>query len=329
MIFILKDGSSFSSLKEKIGLSSSSYRLVDIYGKRVVVAWPDENLKGIKDEAVEVKVIPHAKYQLSSKAFKEKTIVKVDQVDIGGEGIVVAAGPCSVEGEDQAIEIAKAVKRSGASLFRGGVFKPRTSPYSFQGMGYEGLKILRKVKEETGLSVVSELMDVREISSFDKHIDMLQVGARNSQNYPLLKELGKIKKPVLLKRGFGNTVEEWILSSEYILLEGNGDVVLCERGIRTFERSTRFTLDVGGIVVAKTLTHLPLCADPSHPAGKKDYVESLALASIAAGADMLLIEVHNNPEKALSDADQQLTIMEFEKLMKKLKSLAIALGRRL
>jgi 3-deoxy-7-phosphoheptulonate synthase len=227
------------------------------------------------------------------------------------------------------IEVAKALKRLGVSILRGGAFKPRTSPYTFQGLGEEGLKILKRVSEETGMPIVSEIMDLRDISLFKEYVHMLQIGARNSQNFPLLREVGRSGKPVLLKRGFGNTVDEWLQSAEYILLEGNGSLILCERGIRSFESGTRFTLDIGGAVLAKKLTHLPICVDPSHPAGKRDLVAPLALASVAAGVDMLLIEVHPNPKKALSDSEQQLTIEEFSKLIDKLRSVAKAIGRDL
>ncbi|MEM3776994.1 MAG: 3-deoxy-7-phosphoheptulonate synthase, partial [Metallosphaera sp.] len=206
-------------------------------------------------------------------------------------------------------------------------YKPRTSPYSFQGLGEEGLKILKKASEQTGLPVVSEILDARDRDAFARYVDMVQIGARNSQNFTLLREMGKLGKPVLLKRGLGNTVEELIQSAEYILMEGNGNVVLCERGIRTFEKSTRFTLDIGGMVAGKLMTHLPFCADPSHPAGKRELVHSLALASVAAGADMLLIEVHPKPEVALSDSEQQLTPESFSLLMERVRGLASVLGR--
>jgi len=258
---------------------------------------------------------------------KDPTIVKVRDVEIGGNKVVVAAGPCAVENEEQTLTVAKAVKKAGASLLRGGAFKPRTSPYSFQGLGEEGLKILRKASEETGLPVVSEILDSKDIEEFKRYADMVQIGARNSQNFTLLREVGKLGKPVLLKRGLGNTVEELLQSAEYILMEGNGSVVLCERGIRTFERSTRFTLDLGGMVAGKLMSHLPFCADPSHPAGKRELVHSLALASVAAGADMLLIEVHPRPEVALSDSEQQLTPDSFHLLMERIRALSHALGR--
>ncbi|PVU76350.1 3-deoxy-7-phosphoheptulonate synthase [Acidianus hospitalis] len=327
MLFILRNDS--STLMEKIKESSASYKFLDLYGKKLALVWPDEEAEKINDDSIEMKVKTRKPYILASNEWKkEPTKVSVKDVEIGGDKIVVAAGPCAVESEEQVETVAKAVKRAGASLLRGGAFKPRTSPYSFQGLGEGGLKILRKVSDEVGLPIVTEIMDARDLPLFKQYdIDMLQIGARNAQNFTLLKEVGKFGKPVLLKRGMANTVEEWLQSAEYLLSEGNGNVVLCERGIRTFEKATRFTLDIGGMVAAKMMTHLPMCADPSHPAGKRELVHSLALASVAAGADMLIIEVHPNPEKALSDSEQQLTPESFEGLMNRIKALANALGR--
>jgi 3-deoxy-7-phosphoheptulonate synthase len=327
MLFILRNDS--STLMEKIKESSASYKFLDLYGKKLALVWPDEEAEKINDDSIEMKVKTRKPYILASNEWKkEPTKVNVKDVEIGGDKIVVAAGPCAVESEEQVETVAKAVKRAGASLLRGGAFKPRTSPYSFQGLGEGGLKILRKVSDEVGLPIVTEIMDARDLPLFKQYdIDMLQIGARNAQNFTLLKEVGKFGKPVLLKRGMANTVEEWLQSAEYLLSEGNGNVVLCERGIRTFEKATRFTLDIGGMVAAKMMTHLPMCADPSHPAGKRELVHSLALASVAAGADMLIIEVHPNPEKALSDSEQQLTPESFEVLMNRIKALANALGR--
>jgi len=259
--------------------------------------------------------------------WRDKSIVNVDGVEIGSSKVVVAAGPCSVEDEGMVMEVARVVKKAGASMLRGGAFKPRTSPYTFQGLGVKGLEILRRVKDAVGLPIVTEVLDTRDAPLVASYADMIQIGARNAQNFALLREVGKLKKPVLLKRGMWMTVEEWLLSAEYILLEGNSKAVLCERGIRTFEKATRFTLDITGMVYAKTQTHLPIAVDPSHPAGRRDLVEPLALAAVAAGADMLIIEVHINPEKALSDSEQQLTINEFEKLMERLKLVAGAVGR--
>ncbi|BFI76200.1 3-deoxy-7-phosphoheptulonate synthase [Sulfurisphaera ohwakuensis] len=328
MIFILREKADYSVLREKLQDSSASYKFLDLYGKKIVVAWPDEYVSNIVDPSIEITVKPKKPYQLVSNEWKkEPTKVKVKDAEIGDNKVIVAAGPCAVENEEQVLTVAKAVKRAGASILRGGAYKPRTSPYSFQGLGEEGLKILKKASEETGLPIVSEIMDTRDIEIFKKYVDMMQIGARNAQNFDLLKEVGKAGLPVLLKRGMANTVEEWLLTAEYILLEGNGNVVLCERGIRTFEKATRFTIDIGGMVAAKLQTHLPICADPSHPAGKRELVHSLALAAVAAGADMLLIEVHPHPEKALSDSEQQLTPESFEVLMNRIRALAYAIGR--
>jgi len=329
MLFVLRKGASSSALIEKIKMSSASYRHIDVDGRVVVVAWPDKLVESISDDSVELKVKVSTPYQLASRAWRERTIVSVNGVEIGGKRVVVAAGPCSVEDEDTVMEIARAVKRAGATMLRGGAFKPRTSPYTFQGLGARGLEILKRVKEVTGLPIVTEVLDTRDVLVVAGYADMLQVGARNAQNFVLLKEVGRSGKPVLLKRGMWMTVEELLLSAEYILLEGNLNVVLCERGIRTFEKGTRFTMDIGGMVYAKSQTHLPVAADPSHPAGKRELVEPLALAAVAAGADMLLIEVHSRPEKALSDAEQQLTIEDFEKLMHRLRLVAEAVGREL
>lgn len=329
MLFVLRKGASSSALIEKIKMSSASYRHIDVDGRVVVVAWPDKLVESISDGSVELKVKVSTPYQLASRAWRERTIVSVNGVEIGGKRVVVAAGPCSVEDEDTVMEIARAVKRAGATMLRGGAFKPRTSPYTFQGLGARGLEILKRVKEVTGLPIVTEVLDTRDVLVVAGYADMLQVGARNAQNFVLLKEVGRSGKPVLLKRGMWMTVEELLLSAEYILLEGNLNVVLCERGIRTFEKGTRFTMDIGGMAYAKSQTHLPVAADPSHPAGKRELVEPLALAAVAAGADMLLIEVHSRPEKALSDAEQQLTIEDFEKLMHRLRLVAEAVGREL
>ncbi|MEM3329062.1 MAG: 3-deoxy-7-phosphoheptulonate synthase [Saccharolobus sp.] len=328
ILYILRDKYNYSTLKEKLNQASASFKILNLYGKNLILAWPDQNVKNIRDESIEMSVEVKKPFILSSNEWKkEPTQVKVKDVEIGSNKIVVAAGPCAVESEEQVITTAKAVKRAGASLLRGGAYKPRTSPYSFQGLGEDGVKILRRASDEVGLPIVTEIMDVRDSPIFRNYVDMIQIGARNAQNFPLLKEVGKIGKPVLLKRGLGNTVEEWLQAAEYVLLEGNGNVVLCERGIRTFEKATRFTIDIGGMVAAKLMSHLPICADPSHPAGKRELVHSLALAAVAAGADMLLIEVHPTPEKALSDSEQQLTLESFEVLMNRIKALAKALGR--
>ncbi len=269
-------------------------------------------------------------YKLASRDFKkEDTIVDVKGVKIGGPKIVVIAGPCAVENEESLLFIAKEVKDAGATMLRGGAFKPRTSPYSFQGLGEEGLKILARVGREVGLPVVTEIMDTRDIKLVEKYADMIQIGARNMQNFNLLKEVGKSKKPVVLKRGMSATIKELLMSAEYILSNGNFQVVLCERGIRTFGEATRNTMDISAIPIIKQLSHLPVMADPSHATGKWDLVNTMAKASVAAGCDALLIEVHSNPEEALSDGSQSLKPDNFAILMQELKTLTTAIGRQI
>lgn len=265
--------------------------------------------------------------KVNRKLKNEDTIIKIKDVEIGGNNVVVMAGPCSVESLEQVEIIAEAVKKSGAKILRGGAFKPRTSPYSYQGMGLEGLKILRSVADKHGMLVVSELMDKNHIEMFEEYVDIIQIGARNMQNFALLKELGTCKTPILLKRGFSNTIEEWLMSAEYIMAGGNEEVILCERGIRTFETMTRNTLDISAIPVIKKVSHLPIIIDPSHAAGKWDLIESLSMASVAAGADGLIIEVHNEPEKAMSDGAQSLKPKKFDELMEKVSGIASAVNR--
>jgi 3-deoxy-7-phosphoheptulonate synthase len=265
-----------------------------------------------------------------NRKFKpDDTVVDVSGVKIGGKNVVIIGGPCAVESDEQIDEIAPIVKEAGAKILRGGAYKPRTSPYSFQGLGLEGLEILEKASKTYGIPVVSEIMSVDELPYFVEKVDLIQVGARNMQNFNLLKELGKTNKPILLKRGLANTIEEWLMSAEYILAGGNNNVILCERGIRTYETSTRNTLDISSIPVIKKLTHLPIIVDPSHAAGRWEYVESLSKAAIAAGADGLIIEVHQNPEMALSDGQQSLKPNKFKKLVKKCKKIAEAIDRKL
>ncbi|MEA2087347.1 MAG: 3-deoxy-7-phosphoheptulonate synthase [Candidatus Caldatribacteriota bacterium] len=269
-------------------------------------------------------------YKLASREFKNfDTIIKVKDVVIGGKEVVVMAGPCVVENEKQIFETAKQVKAAGAKILRGGAFKPRTSPYSFQGLGEEGLKLLAKAGEETGLAIVTEVMSVNQIELVGKYTDIFQVGARNMQNFVLLKELGKLKKPVLLKRGMSASIEELLLSAEYILSQGNYEVILCERGIRTFENYTRNTLDLSAVPALKRLSHLPVIVDPSHATGRWRLVSPMAKAAIAVGADGLLIEVHPDPRSSLSDGVQTLRIDTFSQLMKELSLIAQAVGRKL
>jgi 3-deoxy-7-phosphoheptulonate synthase len=267
-------------------------------------------------------------YKMASRTFKpEGTVVTVGDVRIGGDEVIVMAGPCSAESEPQVRAAAAAVRRAGAKVLRGGAFKPRSSPYSFQGLGEEGLRLLRAAGDAEGLGVVTEVMDAAQIPLVAAYADMLQIGARNMQNYTLLKELGKAGKPVLLKRGLSATIEEWLLSAEYVAAAGNQQVVLCERGIRTFETATRNTMDISAIPVIEKRSHLPVVADPSHGVGIRDKVAAMARAAVAAGADGLLIEVHVEPDKALSDGAQSLQPDQFQALMDQLRIIVPALGR--
>ena len=269
-------------------------------------------------------------YKLAGRTFKpQDTVVDLAGVKVGGTEVIAMAGPCSVESLAQVGAVAKTVAASGARVLRGGAFKPRTSPYSFQGHGEEALKWMRAVGDESGLAVVSEIMDPRQVEMMERYVDCLQVGARNVQNFDLLKELGKVRTPVLLKRGLSSTIEEWLLSAEYILAGGNTQVILCERGIRTFESYTRNTLDISAIPVVKKRSHLPIVVDPSHGTGRREKVIPMARAAVAAGADGLLIEVHNDPEKALSDGPQSLYPEQFDQLMSELRIIAPVLGRSL
>ncbi len=253
-----------------------------------------------------------------SKEYRTKTVVRIDGVRFG-EGFIVIAGPCSVESEEQIMKTAEFLSELGVKVLRGGAFKPRTSPYSFQGHGEKALKWLKKAGEEFGLVTVSEVMDTRQVKLVSEYVDILQIGTRNAQNFELLKEVGRMGKPVILKRGFANTIQEWLHSAEYILAEGNENVILCERGIRTFETSTRFTLDISAIPVVRELSHLPIIVDPSHAAGKRSLVKPLAKAALAVGADGVMVEVHPEPEKALSDSKQQLNFDEFKGLLEDLR----------
>ncbi len=279
-------------------------------------------------EGVE-KVVPISQpFKLASREVKEETSkIHVRDTVIGNEKITVIAGPCSVENEEQLMQTAIAVKEAGATMLRGGAFKPRTSPYTFQGLGEEGLRLLAKAREATGLPIVTEIMDPDDLEMIEEYADVLQIGARNAQNYALLKRVGKSKLPVLLKRGMSTTINEFLMCAEYILSEGNDKVILCERGIRTFETATRNTFDINAIAVLKEKTHLPVFADPSHGTGYWQYVTPMALAAIAAGADGLVIEVHNNPVVAISDGGQSLKPSKFKLLMEKAKPVAEAVGR--
>ena len=264
--------------------------------------------------------------KLASRDKAQQTVIEVGEVAFGRDFVVIA-GPCSVESEHQTIETARAVKASGADMMRGGAFKPRTSPYSFQGLGLRGLKILAKARAETGLPIVTEVLDPRDVSWVAEFADILQIGTRNMQNFALLKEVGKVKRPVLLKRGMFSTLEEWLNCAEYILSEGNPDVILCERGIRTFENYTRNTLDLSAVPAIKELTHLPIVIDPTHSTGRLSLIGPMSLAAVPAGADGLLIEVHHNPSEALCDADQAMTPDRFDALMQQIRPLRAFMER--
>jgi 3-deoxy-7-phosphoheptulonate synthase len=272
-----------------------------------------------------------APYKLAGRSFRPQgTVVEfANRLQIGGDEVVVMAGPCSVESREQIFTVAEQVSKAGARVLRGGAFKPRTSPYSFQGLGLEALKLLREAGDRFGMLVISEVMEISQIAMMQPYVDILQVGARNMQNFNLLRELGKAKKPILLKRGIAATLEELLLSAEYIMAGGNYDVILCERGIRTFETYTRNTMDISAIPIVKKLSHLPMTSDPSHGTGLRDKVPPMARASVAAGADALLIEVHHDPDKALSDGAQSLYPEQFVKLMGELRMIAPAVGRKL
>lgn len=282
------------------------------------------------DKSVEKVMHVQEPYKLVNRAFHpEDSIVDVSGVRVGGTNLAMIAGPCSVESFEQVLEIAQAVKASGANLLRGGAFKPRTSPYSFQGLGLEGLDILCAVRKETGLPIVTELMSPDYLDIFNEKVDLIQIGARNMQNFDLLKQLGQLNRPILLKRGLNATYEEWIMSAEYIMASGNENVILCERGVRTFESYTRNTLDLQSIPVIRKLTHLPIVVDPSHAGGKWWLVEPMAKASIAAGADGLMIEVHNNPECALCDGAQSLKPDKYGALIQEITQIAKVIGKNI
>ncbi len=271
----------------------------------------------------------HTPYKKANRSFKsEETIVKIgDSLEVGGNDFVVMAGPCSVESYDQLKTIATSLKKQGVTLLRAGAFKPRTSPYAFQGLGLEGLMILRQVADELGMMIVSEISSTEYIDAFIAHVDLIQVGARNMQNYDLLKALGKTNKPILLKRGFSNTIEEWLMSAEYIMDAGNEQIILCERGIRTFEKYTRNTLDLSAVLAVKELSHLPVIVDPSHATGRWNMIEKLSLAAFAVGSHGLMVEVHHDPEHAFSDGAQALRLKKFDHLMDELRRFSILLDK--
>lgn len=335
MIIVLKPGATekeIESVENKVRESGLQVHLSKGVERTIIGAIGDE--RKVDAAFFEVmdcveKVMPILKpFKLVSREFKQDdTVLEIRDKVLGGDRVVVFAGPCSVEGRDMMLDIADEVKRSGATFLRGGAFKPRTSPYSFQGLGVEGLKILAEARERTGLPVATELMDTRDIDLLVEYADIIQIGARNMQNFKLLTEVGKSDKPVILKRGMSATVHELLMSAEYIASQGNANIILCERGIRTFETATRNTFDISALPVLKQLTHLPVIADPSHAAGKSELVQDLAAAAVAAGADGIMVEVHNNPEAALSDGPQSLKPERFASMMKRIGAVSAAVGR--
>lgn len=336
MILVLKNGVSREKAEDLCTFLQTTYGVQTnpIYGKETTIIGLVGDTQSIEIEAMQmldeverVMKVQEPYKRANRKFHPENTIVRVGDVEIGGNKIVVCAGPCSVESEEQVAGIAESVKASGASLLRGGAFKPRTSPYAFQGLKAEGLMYLKRARQKTGLPVVSEITNPSQLELFMEFVDVVQVGARNMQNFELLKELGRISKPILLKRGFSNSIEELLMSAEYIMSGGNTQVILCERGIRTFETATRNTLDISAVPILKSRTHLPVVIDPSHAGGMAWLVEPLSKAAIAVGADGLIIEVHNDPKHALSDGQQSLTPEAFAEVMKHLAPVAEAVGR--
>lgn len=337
MIVVMKPGAT----REQI--EAVSRRLVElgfkthpIYGQEKTVIGAIGDKKALSSEAIinlpgVEKIVPIMKpYKLVSRELKETpTIVRIGGVPVGGRALVVMAGPCAVESEEQLLTTARAVKAAGAHILRGGAYKPRTSPYAFQGLEEEGLKMLARVREEVGLPIVTEVLDTRDVSLVAEYADALQIGARNMQNFRLLKEAGATGKPILLKRGLAASIEEWLMAAEYILDSGNPHVILCERGIRTFETATRFTLDLAAVAVVKENSHLPVVVDPSHGTGSWRLVPPMARAAVAVGADGLIIEVHPDPARALCDGPQSLHPETFDRLMGEIEPVALAVGRNL
>ena len=330
MIIVLKIGYTEAELNEILEfLQVRGLRVTVSHGKQMCVIGVIGDITRIDSDEllaysyVEIVMNVTEPYKKANRLFHPAdTIVDVNGSKVGGKYLGIMAGPCSVESEKQIVEVAKAVKASGANFLRGGAFKPRTSPYSFQGLELEGLELLKIAKQETGLPIVTELMSTAYLDKFVEDVDVIQIGARNMQNFDLLKEVGKTQTPILLKRGMSSTIEEWLMSAEYIMAGGNENVILCERGIRTFETATRNTLDLSAVPVIKEKSHLPIIIDPSHATGKRDLVEPLAKAAIAVGADGLMIEVHNNPAKALCDGKQSIKPETFDDIMKTVKKYA-------
>ena len=335
MVVIMKPGTEqadirklvakFEAMNLKVGVTKGvGCTILGLVGDTVAL---DEDEIMLNEHVERVMRVQEPYKKANRKFHPEDTVVDVNGIKVGGGNFTVMAGPCSVESEEQIVSIAKSVSAAGAGMLRGGAFKPRTSPYSFQGMGVDGLKLLLEAKAETGMPIVTELMGPQYCELFEEKVDLVQIGARNMQNFDLLKEVGKMSKPVLLKRGLANTYEEWIMSAEYIMAGGNENVILCERGIRTYETYTRNTLDVSAIPAIKRMSHLPIIVDPSHSGGYAWLVEPLTLAAVAAGADGLIIEVHNDPKHAKCDGQQSLTPDQFSGLMGKVTKLAEMMGK--
>jgi 3-deoxy-7-phosphoheptulonate synthase len=337
MLVVMQEGASEGQIQQVIdrmvSMGFTVHRSTGVIHTVLGGVGPEDNVDPIELELIDgVKEARRiaSSYKLAGRHFRPGgTVVKIGGIEIGGHAVVVMAGPCSVENREQIDAAAEAVARAGIKILRGGAFKPRSSPYTFQGLGEEGLKMMREAADRHGLLVVSEVMDTSQIDVVSAYSDILQIGARNMQNYNLLREIGLRRKPVLLKRGISATIEELLLSAEYILSGGNYDVILCERGIRTFESATRNTMDISAIPVVKKLSHLPIIADPSHGTGRRDHVLPLARAAVAAGADGLIVEMHPNPDKALSDGAQSLKPDQLEELMAQLRAIAPVVGRAL
>lgn len=337
MIIVMKPNASEASIKNIVDMITAQGLEAHLStGKEVTIIGVVGDKSKIVEQNLEIapgveKIVPVTEtYKLSNKKFHpEPSIVTVGNVEIGGKDLVIMSGPCAVESHDQVLETAIAIKKAGAKILRGGAYKPRTSPYSFQGLEEEGLRYMKEAREATGLPVICEVTSLEAVESAVKYIDMLQIGARNMQNFYLLKEVGKTGLPVLLKRGLCATIEEWLNAAEYIMAEGNKNVVLCERGIRTFETATRNTLDISAVPVIKEKSHLPIIVDPSHATGVRNYVKPLAKSAVAAGADGLMIETHPNPATALSDGPQSLTFSQFDELCEELRPFAALMGKSL
>ncbi len=336
MVLILKPNYTEEELHKAIAaMEAGGVKVMVSKGSETTILGAEGNAAGLDEEllsqlpGVERVMRVSEPFKMANRKYHpDDSVIDIGRgVSVGGARLTVIAGPCSVESEAQVVDIARSVKQSGALALRGGAYKPRTSPYSFQGMGVEGIRILMEAREKTDMPIVTELMSADQLPLFEECVDVIQIGARNMQNFDLLKKVGRCKKPILLKRGLSSTIEEWLMSAEYIMAEGNRNVILCERGIRTFETYTRNTLDLSAVLAVKKLSHLPVIVDPSHACGKAWMVDRMAMAAVAAGADGLIIEVHNDPEHALCDGAQSITPRQFDELMPKLGAMAQCVGR--